>query len=486
MTMRTSSGVADVKGNATMKTQRLALIAAAAALFIAGCGGGTGGTGATSSNPATSFGTITAFGSVFVNGVEFNTSGATIVLDDNPATESDLRVGMVVTVSGSRSGSSGSATRIEVDDAVKGFVEAKLDANHWTVMGQTVLVDDQTRFENNVPGVGDFAEVHGLVVADGTISGGFIEKKNGPPFPTFEVKGFVKNHNDASKTFQIGTLTVNYNGALINDMPNPAMTSWNGLLVEAKGATCSGNPVCGTLTASKVEPNGPQMQDAAEFEIEGFVTAVPPDVPSGSFKLGNQLVVTTGSTRFEGGVPTDIVVGVKLEVEGGLSSGILTASEIEFRDSVKIEADIDTVGASSLTLRGLPGITVTVNSLTQFGGSSVTGLNNLFAGDHVQVRGRASGANSVIATEVEKLSPDSRVELQGSIQSITGASPNQVVTILGVPVNTSTTGFAFEDVNNNPIARAAFFAQVAVGRLVKARGTLSMETVTWEKLELED
>ena len=148
-----------------MKTQRFALIAATAAFFIAGCGGGTGGTGATTSDPTTSFGTITDFGSVFVNGVEFGTSGATIVLDGNPVTQNELRQGMVVTVSGSRSGSSGSATRIEVDEAVKGFVEAKPDANHWTVMGQAVLVDDQTRFENGIqPGVGDFAEVHGLEI----------------------------------------------------------------------------------------------------------------------------------------------------------------------------------------------------------------------------------------------------------------------------------------------------------------------------------
>src|SRR6266849_2126700 len=476
MTMRTSSGVADVKGNATMKTQRLALIAAAAALFIAGCGGGTGGTGATSSNPATSFGTITAFGSVFVNGVEFNTSGATIVLDDNPATESDLRVGMVVTVSGSRSGSSGSATRIEVDDAVKGFVEAKTDANHWTVMGQTVLIDDQTRFENNVqPGVGEFAEVHGLVVASGTISGSFIEKKNAP-FPAFEVKGFVKNQNDTAKTFQIGTLTVNYNGALINDMPNPAGNAWNGLLVEARGNTCTGTtPVCGTLNASKVEPNGPQMQEAGEFEIEGFVTGF---TSSSNFVVGNQRVVTTTSTLFEGGVASDIAVGVKLEVEGVLAGGVLTASKVEFGNSIKIEADIDTVGASSFTLRGLPGITVMVNSLTQFEGG-VSGLNNLVAGDHVRIRGRASGSNTVIATEVEKLSPDTRVELQGPIQSITGASPNQIVTILGVAVDT--TGVVFEDVN-----RVTFFAQAMVGTLVKARGSLSGTTVTWSEMELED
>ncbi len=452
-----------------MKTSLFGLLLFGSLFALASCGGGTGGAGVTGS-----FGTITAFGSVFVNGVEFSTSGATIVLDDNPATESNLRVGMVVTVSGPRSGS-GSATRIEVDDAVKGFVEAKLDANHWTVMGQTVLVDDQTRFENNVqPGVGDFAEVHGLVVASGTISGSFIEKKNAS-FPPFEVKGLVKNHNDAAKTFDIGALTVNYNSATIRDMPNPAGNAWNGLLVEAKGNTCATTPVCGTLTANKVEPNGPQMQDADEFEIEGFVTKI--NSPT-DFVVGNQRVVTTASTLFEGGVAGDIAIGVKLEVEGVLAGGVLTASKVEFRDSIKIEADIDTVGASSLTLRGLPGITVTVNSLTQFEGS-VSGLNNLVAGDHVRIRGRASGSNTVIATEVEKRSPDARVELQGPIQSITGASPNQIVTILGVAVNT--TGVVFEDVN-----RVTFFAQAMVGTLVKARGSLSGTTVTWSEMELED
>jgi len=455
-----------------MKTSLFGPLLFGILLALASCGGnsGTGGSGVTST------GTITAFGSVFVNGVEFSTSGATIVRDGNPATESNLRVGMVVMVNGSRSGSSGSATRIEVDDALKGFVEAKVDPNHWTVMGQTVLVDDRTRFENNVqPGVGDFAEVHGLVVADGTISGGFIEKKNAP-FPAFEVKGFVKNHNDASKTFDIGTLTVNYGNALINDMPNPATTSWNGLLVEAKGSTCAGTaPVCGTLTASKVEPNGPQMREAAEFEIEGFVTSL---TSTSDFVVGNQRVVTTGSTRFEGGVASDIAVGVKLEVEGVLAGGVLTASKVEFGDGIRIEADIDTVGASSFTLRGLPGITVTANSLTQFEGG-VSGLNNLVAGNHVRIRGRTSGSNTVIATEVERRSADPRVELQGPIQSITGASPNQIVTILGVAVDT--TGVAFEDVN-----RATFFSQAVAGTLVKARGGLNGSTVTWSEMELED
>ena len=93
----------------------------------------------------------------------------------------------------------------------------------------------------------------------------------------------------------------------------------------------------------------------------------------------------------------------------------------------------------------------------------------------------------MIATEIERTSttPDNRVELQGPIQSITGASPNQVVTILGVPVNTSTIGTC-EDVDNNIITRDAFFARAAVGTLVKTRGSLSGSTVTWSEMGLED
>ncbi len=136
------------------------------------------------------------------------------------------------------------------------------------------------------------------------------------------------------------------------------------------------------------------------------------------------------------------------------------------------------MGTSSLTLRGLPGVTVTVNSLTHFEGG-VSRLNNLVAGDHVRIRGRASSSNTVIATEVERRSAETRVELQGPIQSITGASPNQIVTILGVAVDA--TAVVFEDVN-----RATFFSQAVAGTLVKARGSLNGSTVTWSEMELED
>ena len=363
----------------TLKSLWFAVMAVA----LAACDGGTGGTGATSGSGATgvSYGAITGFGSVFVNGVEFSTSGATITIDDMPHSESDLRAGMVVTVRGSISGATGTASQIKVDYAVKGFVEQVTDANHMVVMGQIVLIDDQTNFESGVvPAFGDFASVYGYVTGDGVIAASFVEKEVAPP--PFAVKGLVNNHITGAPTFQVGALTVNYNGAMISDMPNG---SWNGLLVEVKGDTCTGiaPAACGTLMATKVEPSGLTMTDATEAQVEGFVTSF---TSSSSFKIGSQAVVTNGSTVFEGGLASDIAPGVKLEAEGVLSAGVLTAGKISFRDNIRLEADVASLGAdSSLTLSGLPGITVTVNSLTEFKGG-ITGFSGVAIGDHLQIR----------------------------------------------------------------------------------------------------
>jgi len=90
-------------------------VAGAATLALAACGGGgssggiggTGGGGGGIGGTGVAYGTITAFGSVWVNGVEYGTGSTTFKTDDHPnggATQGDLRIGMVVRVDGSVSG----------------------------------------------------------------------------------------------------------------------------------------------------------------------------------------------------------------------------------------------------------------------------------------------------------------------------------------------------------------------------------------------
>jgi hypothetical protein len=229
--------------------------------------------------------------------------------------------------------------------------------------------------------------------------------------------------------------------------------------------------VCGTLTASKVEPEGVRG-NVARIEVEGFVTAF---ASTSSFTVGNQPVVTTAGTAFQGGLASEIVLGAKLEVEGSLSNGVLTATKVSFRENVRFEANIAGINGTSLTLAGLPGITVETNALTQFKNRA---LNQLAVGHSLRIRGRPGAGNTVIALEVEfrSTTPDTRVILQAVASAV--ASPN--VTLLGFVVDTSAIpDNAFKDTNDNVIGRAAFFAAAAPGRLIKARGTLVGNTIVF-------
>lgn len=454
--------------------------------LLSGCGSGGGGaatgTGGAASGSSAASGTITGFGSVIVNGKRFDTSGSSFVVDGQSGSQSDLKLGMTVTVTGSFNGDQRSASTVQQSDAVEGLVQSiAIDGLSLVVMDQTVLVDTTTLIDDNIQGRNiqnlvagtDSVEVNGHIMPDGVIQATFIEKKTvGTVTP--EVRGFVNAHDSVARAFQIGNLTVNYTTALIDDMPNPSGSNWNGLFVEVKGTAF--NSGTSTLTATKVERENQGLgNNMDEFEVEGFVTRV--DGP-GNFFIGTTHVLTTANTQFRGGMIDEIVVGAKLSAEGRLANGILTAKHVKFHASVKLEGNIATINGNTFTIAGLPGVTVTVNSQTEGGNT----LNNLL-GSHVRVRGRVSGSSSVIATRVEQRSADTDVDLQGPVQSISG----QVLTILGVTVDTSTiSNDNFEGLNDQVIGRAAFFTAVKEGTLVKVKGRLDGLGVMWREAELED
>lgn len=475
-TLRGVLGTMGVMGLAGM----LGACGSGSAPSVSASGSGSG------SGSASASGTITGFGSVVVNGKRFDTSAASFTVDGQSGIQGDLKRGMTVTVVGSFNGSQRFASVVRQKDAVEGLVQSvAADGLSVVVMGQTVLIDSTTIIDNTIPGQNilnlvpgtDHVEVNGHIRPGGIIHATFIEKK---PVGTVtpEVRGYVTGHTDATKTFTIGTLTVNYATAAINDMPDPNGNNWNGLLVEAKGTRF--NSATNTLEATKVEPEelgvGNHMD---EFEVEGFVTQVlgPED-----FFVGNTHVRTTSRTEFRGGTLDEIVVGAKLSAEGRLVNNMLTAKHVKFHESVRLEGDIETIGANSFTLKGVPGVTVTVNSQTELkanGGATVNTVNDLGINDHVRVRGRMSGSNSVLATRIQLRSADDDVDLQGPVQAL--SDPN--ITILGVTIDT--TGVEFKGVGDDTTSRAIFFSTVKVGTLVKLQGRLTGGVVTWREAELE-
>ncbi|MEQ1848537.1 MAG: DUF5666 domain-containing protein, partial [Nitrospira sp.] len=190
------------------------------------------------SGSASASGTITGFGSVFVNGKKFETSGSSFTVDGQSGSQSDLKVGMTVTVNGSFNGNQRSASTVRQKDAVEGLVQSvAADGVSLVVMGQTVFIDNTTLIDDNIPGRNiqnlvagtDTVEVNGHIRQNGIIQATFIEKKLVGVTP--EVRGFVNNHASGSATFRIGTLTVSYSGADISDMPVPNGSNWDGRFV---------------------------------------------------------------------------------------------------------------------------------------------------------------------------------------------------------------------------------------------------------------
>ncbi len=450
--------------------------------------GGAGGSGSASAS-----GTVTGFGSIFVNGKKFETDGSFVSIDDRPANQCTvsstnrcgLQKGMTVKVSGSFNGSTNQAVNIIQDDTLDGPITSKDSANsQFSVLGQTVLVDETTKFDSGVTfaglAVGNVVEVSGFLKSDGVIVASFIELKGGAAgcAQICEVKGVVKNHNHATTSFQIGGLTVVYdNSTLIdNSLPLPNGSNWNDLFVEVKGASLVGL----TLTATKVERENDGVDNGNvvdEFEIEGFVTQV--GAASGNiieFTIGATPIRTTANTEFRGGTVDEIVLGAKMSAEGRFDGSTLIAKHVKFHANVKLEGNITNLNGTSFEIEGLPGITVVANSQTE-GGS------NLVNGNHVRVRGRVNGTSSVIATRIEQRSGNTNVDLQGPVQSVAGQS----LTILGVSVDTaSISNNNFEGIDDQAIGGAAFFAAVQQGTLVKVKGQLNGTTVDWNEAELED
>ena len=435
--------------------------------------GGIGGTGISS-------GRITGFGSVFVNSVAFNTDDAVITVDGDPASESDLGIGMVVQVEGTfdENGLTGKANRITFEEIVEGTVDAiDVGAETLVVLGQTVVTNNKTVFEGvslDELAVGNILEISGFTTSSGTIRAtriAFISERFITNTTELEITGIVENLNESAMTFTIGNLVINFNNAVLSDLPDGRLT--NGSMVEAES---SKERVNGVLIASRVKDREISLADSGGLpvEIEGVVTEF--TSPS-DFELNGIPVRTDENTIFENGTAADIALDSKLEeVEGTLdANGVLLAAEIEFdlEGTVEIEADVEAVDPANRELV-LLGITVTINNRTViFDGSDAAvqpfGLQDIRIGDRVVVIGNPmAGAVTAIRLERSNPAPALEVGLEGPVTAI--AEPT--FEILGVTVET-TDQTNFKDANDVPITAAEFFAATQIGSIAEVEGTLA-------------
>jgi hypothetical protein len=298
-----------------------ALACLGAACGSVSMGGGIAGTSSV-------LGSISGFGSIVVAGIEFDTTGAAITIEGDPATEADLRLGMVAAVRGVVDGRGrGTAQAVNVEDIVEGPIE-RLDAATATlvVLAQDVVIAgavlDPLPLADLEPG--DDVEVSGFRDASGRIRATRVARKLEDV--EIEIKGVVTDLDRATSRFAIGALIVDFAGALIEGAPPGGLE--NGLLVEVEAEE---PPTDDLLVAIGVEIVDPSLAgDAGDgLKVEGFVTAI---VSSTELIVNDgQRVTITSETRFVNGGPADLVLDAGVEVEGvAAPDGSLRATEIEF------------------------------------------------------------------------------------------------------------------------------------------------------------
>ena len=332
---------------------------------LVSCGSGSDSDSTTSASTSTS-GVITGFGSVYINGVEYETDNASVTIDGSQSAETDLGVGDVCVLQGSvnADGVTGTATAVTCTDELEGYIlDVSSLANGigtMNVMGQTVTITTDTVFDSDTKAsiadlvANDIVEVHGYPDGTGNILATRIETKNAAT--DIEVKGLISNLNSNLMTFNLGSLLVDYSSAA-----DVAANLTDDLYVEVKTQDpLSGDVATGfTLIASKVEieEDGSLDIDGEEgedLEVQGVVS----NITATSFDFNGTTVLFASLETDDDFDVESLVEGMIITVEGHIdANGNFVVEEIEEDHASENEAEGLVTGTTDTT------ITISVNSV---------------------------------------------------------------------------------------------------------------------------
>ncbi|UCH17891.1 MAG: hypothetical protein JSW36_02265 [Burkholderiales bacterium] len=304
----------------------LAALGSMVAVLVA-CGGGggvgEGGTGSFVSGP------ISGFGSVIVGGVRFDDSSATFEDEDNPNSTPDrsaLRLGLVVEVEGGPiDATTGRATArtIRIGSAIVGPVtDVSPMMRMVRVLGQPVRVTAATVFGSGLEGglaalaAGQVVKVNGFF--DSALPGFVATRIELPTTPpdTYKARGIARNVD--ARTFRIGDQLFDYS-EIAGVRPQSDQFVRVRVRPDAQGP----------WTVTQLDVGLRVLADVREAKLEGIVTDF---VTNAQFSV-NGIPVDASKVSPAVGV----ALGVRVEVEGRISQGVLQADKIE----IKTDEDVD-------------------------------------------------------------------------------------------------------------------------------------------------
>jgi len=468
----------NIRRSRVMHSLELKMILPAALVFtLTACSGGgdsgdSGDSTGSAGGSSIMSGTITQFGSVFVNGVKLNSDNASFSIDGASGSQDDLDVGMVVRVTGSvnSDGVTGTADTITFDDQRQGPVSGLTAPTFggtqrtFTLLGKTVLVNEMdtvfaisnalppaTKFNFETIAQGNNVEISGFFDASAILHATRVELKD----VVFDAASFVEARGAVAgltdSHFTLGGITVNAGAAVMDELPGGLQEDAS---VEVKGTFDNAS---NTLTATRIAAANEAIGDADKVSIEGIVRDF---VDNSNFRVNGNVIDASAAIL----TPATLALGndLRVEVEGPVVEGVLQAVTIELRGGEErihariFSIDVENSRFEVMPVTGQPAITVTVNNATAMrddvGKSSSFGVSDLAIGDFAEVRGFVNGA--VVSASRVRIRKNGDVVVQGVRQS---DATNGFIKVLGVEFAISALGTTdFKDLNNIVITQARF------------------------------
>jgi hypothetical protein len=439
-----------------------------------------------------SSGAITAFGSVFVNGLEYATDAAVVIDDDTLAwttSTTALEVGQVVDVEAAAGStpSSPAASALHVHPLVRGAVDASTTGTSTlTVMGQTVQLTAATVFSDHracltastspctaitgqsglsatngtgasaVPG--NYVGVDGYLYASGAVSAGanvvatLVSIDDAPTAATgagYKTEGVVTAVAGSAVTI----------GALSIDLSHASCTV-SGTVAPCDGAFAAGQVVSAFAAASPALPaisftaSTARLRNRLPVETAGVTIALEGQVSSVSASAFVIRGVTVDASALS--ATTLPVVGDDVRVLGTVAAGgtSITASALTIVREVP-SASYGFAGAVGAVVPGtaadtyvltLLGQSIAVNAATRLADRSAAGGGRVDSTAHpfnittFQTYLAASASQSVVVQTAADASGDLTALSVVIVPSTTVSSVSGVVDAMPAPANSTATG----------------------------------------------
>ena len=341
---------------------------------------------------ASAYGTVSGFGSIYVNGVHFDTDTAEVEISGESATEAALAVGMVVQVIGEvgPDGKTGIAQSIQAERVLLGIVESVADVGRGRkalrVLGQTVYINEDatfvgTSFEDIAAGIG--LSVSGFVTDNGLITGTYVAQQViDVTADVLQVEGYISSVDEAAQMLVLNELSVHISTA--DFIRGTAADLAAGKRVRVVGTLPAGAQ---TLQAIRVEFVSRPAGESRYTSLEGVVRDL---IPGTSFTL-HGTPVTLQNAEIEHGVTENILAGMQVVAFGPVNQGVLQAERIHIKplNTSRFRGVINDIDVESRSFELLDA-TFQVTKFTQFKDDSPSmeryfNFDSLRTGEEIEV-----------------------------------------------------------------------------------------------------